>query len=120
MPPLVSLFFTVKGNFALFVVPTTLKRDFALSDDGYRTIFYLRISIKKNHKRKKKHALVTQFTYRNYRFFVLLILRIFFSPHFPSRIRSAQVSGPRFTDTHLFRRMTPRKGAKDYHVIKKI
>ena len=36
---LVSLFF-MKGNFVHFVVPTTLKRGFALSDDGYRTIIY--------------------------------------------------------------------------------
>ena len=36
---LVSLFF-IKENFVYFIVPTTLKRGFALSDDGYRTTIY--------------------------------------------------------------------------------
>lgn len=102
-----------------FVVPTTLKRGFALSDDGYRTIIYTQNFNIAEPLKKTKHALVTQFIYGNYRFFVLLIVLIFFCPHFSSCIRPAQVSGPRFTDTRLFRRMTRYKGTKDYHVIKK-
>ena len=73
---LVSLFF-MKGNFVHFVVPTTLKRGFALSDDGYQTIIYTQNFNIAEPLKKKKHALVTQFIYRNYRF--LFLLSAFFS-----------------------------------------
>ena len=77
---LLFLFF-MKGNFVHFVVLTTLKRGFALSDDGYRTIIYTQnfnIAVPLN--KKKKHAFVTQFIYRNYRF-LFFLLSAFFSVH---------------------------------------
>ena len=50
------------------------------------------------------------FCHPHFLFFFLLtffVIRIFFHPHFPIRIRHPQVSGPRFTDTpclHVLRR----------------
>lgn len=76
---LLSLFF-MKGNFVHFVVLTTLKRGFALSDDGYRTIIYTQNFNIAEPLKKKKHAFVTQFIYRNYRFSFFLF-SAFFSVH---------------------------------------
>lgn len=114
---LVSLFL-MKGNFVHFVVPTTLKRGFALSDDGYRTIIYTQNFNIAEPLEKKKTCFSDTIHISKLQVFILLIVGIFFCLHFPSRIRPAQVSGPRFTDTHLFRPITRYKGTKDYHAIK--
>lgn len=54
---LLSLFF-MKGNFVHFVVLTTLKRGFALSDDGYRTIIYTQNFNIAEPLKKKKNMLL--------------------------------------------------------------
>ena len=87
-----------------FVVPKTLKRGFALNDDGYRTIIYTQnLNIAQPLKKKTRYSDTILYIQIRGVFFVLLIVRIFFDEHFPSCIRPPQSSGPRFTYTHLFR-----------------
>ena len=79
-----SLFF-IKGKFVFFVVPKTLKRGFALSDDGYRTIIYTQnLNIAQPLKKKTCYSDTILYIQIRGFFLVLLIVRIFSISIFPA------------------------------------